>query len=154
MSNNETFTILSVGAPLVEVGGDGPTTDWPGGVSVPDGAPTTAPVSLLNEWVRRWRVDAPSNVQANVSITDSPFGALVGIRRCVSTFRPLKLWDVARWPWWEVQLKRFTPSLVALWNLYSAPVPAACTWKDIGDNNGMQVTARGGDLVVVTFVSP
>lgn len=157
MSNDETFTILSTGAPLVEVDGDGPTTDRPGGVAVSDGVPATAPVHLLTEWVRRWRVDAPATTTASVAITDSPFGALVGVRRCVSPFRPLPWWRflaIDRWPWLRDTLRMRAPSLAALWTLYTDQTPASCIWQDVGDNNGTQVTARGGDLVVVTFVSP
>lgn len=157
MSNNETFTILSTGAPLVEVDGDGPTTDRAGGVEVQDGVPTTAPVHLLTEWVRRWRVDAPSTVQATVSITDSPFGAFVGLRRCVAPVQPLKWWRylaIERWPWLRAVLKRRAPSVVALWHLYTDDTPTPCNWQDVGDNNGTEVQARGGDVVVVTFVVP
>ena len=154
MSNDETFTIVSVGAPLVEIDGDGPTTDRTGGVGVPDGVPTTAPLHLLNEWVRRWRVDAPPTTQASVSITDSPFGAMVGVRRCVAP--PLKWWHplaVDQWPRLRDLLRRHAPSLVALWYLYT-DTTLSCTWKDIGNNDATAVNVRGGDLVIVTFVVP
>jgi hypothetical protein len=157
MSNDETFTILSVGAALVEVDGDGPTTDRLGGVAVPDGVATTAPVHLLTEWVRRWRVDAPPTTQATISITDSPFGALVGLRRCVAPFRPLPWWRflaIDRWPWLRDLLRKRASSLAAIWTLYTDSSPAPCNWQDVGNNAGMQVVARGGDLVVVTFVTP
>jgi hypothetical protein len=29
-----------------------------------------------------------------------------------------------------------------------------CTWQDIGDDNQSQVDAKGGDVVVVTFIVP
>src|SRR5207302_7896015 len=92
MSKDSSFTILSTKAPLVEVRGDGPIADVPGGLSIPDGAATTAHVDLLNAPVRRWRVDAPSSVKTAVVITDSPFGAFVGVRRCAAGVRPLKWW--------------------------------------------------------------
>jgi hypothetical protein len=156
MSNNSTFTILSNGASLVEVQGDGPYSDLPGGLAVPDGVPTIGPVDLLNGFIRKWRVDAPASVQATVAITDSPVGALVGLRRCIAPLRPLPWWwflAIDRWPRLCAVLQRRAPTIAALWYLctdWTGP----CDWKDVGDNNGMQVTAQGGDVVVVTFVSP
>jgi hypothetical protein len=157
MSNDETFTILSVGAPLVEVDGDGPTLYRPDGVAVPDGIATTAPVHLLTAPVRRWLVDAQTSVQATVSITDSPFGAFVGVRRCVSPIEPVPWSDwlaIRRWPRLRAFLERHARSLLALWYLYTDQQPAPCKWQDIGDNNRTSVDVRGGDLVVVTFVTP
>lgn len=152
MNNSETFTILSVGAPLVEVKGQGPYADLLGGVSVPDGVSTTAPVSLLNDPVRVWRVDAPANVQATVAITDTPFnlGALVQVRRCVPV--RVRWWWIARWPRLAALCQRWAFWLFALWNLYTDW--PACDWQNIGDGNSLSVNAQGGDLIVVTFVSP
>src|SRR5258706_12746031 len=122
MSNNETFTILSTGAPLVEVDGTGPTTDRPGGLDVPDGVSTTAPVHLLTDFIRRWRVNAPLSVQATVSVTDSPFGVFVGARRCVTAAATPPWWRhlaVGRWPWLRAALKKRAPSWLALWYLFT-----------------------------------
>jgi hypothetical protein len=175
--SNQTFTIVSVGAPLVEVDGTGPTTDRPSGLDVPDGVPITAPVHLLTEFVRRFRVDAPPSVQADVTIPDSPYGVFVGVRRCLPLARKAPWWRflaATRWPRLRAALKDRAPSLLALWYLFtdedppSAPsatngarahepfTPAAqmCAWRDVGDDITNQVTAHGGDLVVVTFVVP
>jgi hypothetical protein len=178
MSSNETFTILSVGASLVEVDGSGPTTDRPSGLDVPDGVPVTAPVHLLTEFVRRFRVDAAPSVQATVTITDSPFGVFVGVRRCVPLARKAPWWRflaVTRWPRMRGAIKRVSPSLLALWYVLTdeappaapsttngarahdalAPTAKLCAWQDVGgDDITNQVTAHGGDLVVVTFVTP
>jgi hypothetical protein len=174
---NRTFTIQSIGAPLVEVDGTGPTTDRPEGLDVADGMPLIAPVHLLSEPVRRWRVDAPPAVQAKVSITDSPFGVFVGVRRCVPLAARAPWWrflSVARWPRLRAALKDRMPSVVALWYLLTDEDPPGapsatngarsrepfaataklCAWRDVGDDLTNEVTAYGGDLVIVTFVSP
>jgi hypothetical protein len=166
--SNRTFTILAIGAPLVEVDGTGPTTDRPSGLLVPDGVPTTAPVELLTRPVRRFRVDAAPSVSAHVTITDSPFGAFVGLRRCtrpkllginriVVTDRLRAVLAAERWPRLRTIVKLASPSALALWHLFTdeeVPAASACTWQDVGDDNTNQVTAQGGDLVVVTFVVP
>jgi hypothetical protein len=127
MSNSSSFTISSVGASLAEVIGDGPYSFLSGGVYVPNGTPTTAPVDLLNGWERRWRVIAPVTKQATVSITESPYGAFLQLRRCV----PLPLLHGS------------------LRHLLSVRLP--CAWEDVGANNNNQLTAHGGDVVVVVF---
>lgn len=159
MSKDSSFTILSLGAPLVEVDGSGPTTDRPGGLAVADGVPTTDHVDLLAGFERTWRVDAPPAITAAVSVTDSPYGVFVTARRCSSP--PRRHWwrtfSVSRWPRLRAWLKRHAPTLLALWYLYcdeEEPVPAACTWKDLGIGDTNHVTVHGGDLVVVTFVAP
>jgi hypothetical protein len=155
---SRTFTILSTNAPLVEVDGDGPTVDRPGGLTVVDGVATTAPVALLNGFIRRFRVDAPSTTKTIVVVTESPFGAFVGLRRCVPT--PTKkragIFSVDRWPRVRRAMMRVAPTVGAIWHLLTADVLASpsCTWKDIGDDVHDTVIARGGDLVVVTFVVP
>jgi hypothetical protein len=175
--SNRTFTILSVGARLVEVDGDGPTTDRPDGITVPEGVPTIAPLHLLTQPVLRWRVDAAPSVQAKVSITDSPYGVFVGVRRCVP-LAPAAPWlrflAVTRWPRLRAALKRRAPSLLALWYLLTDEDPPAapsatngerareaftppaklCEWRNVGDDETNEAVANGGDLVVVTFVTP
>jgi hypothetical protein len=108
---------------------------------------------LLTEFIRRWRVDAPSSVQATVSVTDSPFGVFVGARRCVPTAATPKWWRVERWPWLRGVLKKGAPSWLALWYLFT-DAEQPCNWQDISDRNTDQVIVRGGDVVVVTFVVP
>jgi hypothetical protein len=167
----------SVGAPLVEVDGTGPTTDRPEGLDVPNDVLLTAPAHLLTEPIRRWRVDAPPSVQTRVSITDSPFGVFVGVRRCVPLVSKAPWWRflaVYRWPRLRAVLKKRVPALVALWYLLTDEDPpaapsatngkrshapfvqpaATCAWRDVGDDLTSEVTAHGGDLVVVTFLTP
>jgi hypothetical protein len=43
--------------------------------------------------------------------------------------------------------------LLALWFLLTDDGGEACRWQDIGDANTNQVLARGGDVVVVSFVN-
>jgi hypothetical protein len=179
MSNQSTFTILSIGAPLVEVDGDGPTTDRRGGLNVPDGVPVTVPIDLLNGRVCRWRVDAAPGVEATVAITELPsiLDCLVQVRRCVPFGSPpwWHLFTVARWPSLRAVLKRRAPSLLALWYLFTDEDPVAApsatngarmhqpfasssfrrfsTWRIVGDDGTGHADVHGGDLVVVTFVS-
>jgi hypothetical protein len=154
MSNDSTFTILSTKAPLVEVTGDGPSADIPGGVLISDGAATKVDADLLNAPIRRFRVDASSAVQTSVVVTDSPFGAFLQTRRCVAGRLPWWSFMAAeRWPRLRAKLKRHGEWLVALWYLltdYAQP----CTWTNIGEGDSAQTQARGGDIVVVTLVSP
>jgi hypothetical protein len=153
MSNDQTFTILSTNAPLVEVNGDGPIADVQGGLAIPDGAATTARLSAP---IRRWRVDAPPVAQTAVVVTDSPYGAFVGVRRCVSSAAAPKWWRALaadRWPRLRAVLKRCAPSALALWHLFTDDV-RPCTWRDVGEGLDSHAQARGGDLVVVNFVSP
>jgi hypothetical protein len=149
MRKTETFTILSSGASLIEVKGQGPYANLLGGISVADGVPLTAPVSLL----RVWRVDAPPSIQATITITNTPFGlgALTQVRRCVPLTMRIR-W-IAAWPRLAAFLRCWVSWLYALWNLYTDIVPK-CEWTNIGDSDGTTVNAQGGDLVVVTFVSP
>ena len=128
MSPNDTFTITSVGARLVEVEGNGPHKDLPDGLGVSDGVPTIAPVCAHHATVRRWRVAAPSSVTATVSVTSTPLLAFVGVRRR----RP------DRWP-------RLSEILRRLRLVRSG-------WEDIDDGARIRVTAQGGDLIVVTFL--
>jgi hypothetical protein len=156
MSNDSSFSILSTNAALVEVSGDGPIVIVPSGVTVADSARTTVAVDLRATPVRRFRVDAPGTVQTAIIVDDSPCGAFVGVRRCVAPARPAKWWrllGVDRWPRLRATLKHRAPSALALWYLLTDDVQP-CTWRDVGDNNTNQVTARGGDLVVVSLVNP
>jgi hypothetical protein len=58
-----------------------------------------------------------------------------------------------RWPRLRALLKRRAPSLLALWYLCTDDVEP-CIWRDVTDAHSAQVRARGGDLIVVHFVSP
>jgi hypothetical protein len=154
MNRNLTFTILSTRAPLVEVDGDGPYYMLPGGVRVADGARTRAPLDFATAPVRFFRVEAPRTLPTAVIVTDSPYGAFAHVRRCVEPELPTKWWRVFaadRWPRLRGALQRRSPSIVALWYLLTDTVQG-CRWRDIGDNNTNQVMARGGDVIVVTFV--
>jgi hypothetical protein len=156
MSTGKTFTILSTHAPLVEVSGDGPTFDIGGGLAIPDGAATTARVNLRNASVRRWRVDAPPTVETAVVVTDSPYGAFVGVRRCVGAPELPSWWrhlSVAQWPRLRSALKRRAPSVLALWHLFTDDMLVQA-WRDVGDDTSNLARARGGDLIVINFVSP
>jgi hypothetical protein len=156
MSNALKFTILSTRAPLVEVdGGDGPYYMLPGGVRVADGARTTAPLDLANAPARFFRVEAPKTTRTAVIVTDSPYGAFAHVRRCVEPEQRKRWWSpvaVSRWPRTRRVLKRRAPSLLALWYLFTDNVQG-CRWQDVGDANTNQVLARGGDVVVVSFVN-
>jgi len=153
---SQTFTILSTRAPLVEVDGDGPTVDRAGGLRIADGASTVAPLSLLDGFIRRFRVDAPTSTQTVVAVTSSPFGAFVGLRRCVSTAKAKRagLFSVNRWPSVRDAVMRVAPSIGALWHLLTDEPARPCRWQSIGNDDHDHVLARGGDLVVVTFVVP
>lgn len=153
---SQSFTILSTQAPLVEVDGDGPANDRPSGVLAAAGVPTTTPVDLLNGFFRRFRVDAPSTTQTVVAITASPFGAFVALRRCVAV--PQKragILSPQRWPKVRDTVRRFVPTVGALWHLLTDDFAVPnCRWQSIGDGDHDHVIARGGDVVVVTFVVP
>jgi hypothetical protein len=150
------FTILSTRAPLIEVeGGDGPYYMLPGGVRVADGARTKAPLDLATIPVRLFRVEAPKTVRTAVIVTDSPFGAFAHVRRCVEPEQTKTWWRAfaaPRWPRVRRVLKRRAPSLLALWYLFTDNVQG-CRWQDVGDANTNQVLARGGDVVVVSFIN-
>jgi hypothetical protein len=49
---------------------------------------------------------------------------------------------------------RVSPSLGALWHLFTDDAAFSCRWQSIGTNDHDHVLARGGDLVIVTFVVP
>jgi hypothetical protein len=138
------FTISTSDAPLVEVSGHGSYADREGGLSVPAGIETTAPVKLLTDFIRAWRVDAPSTIETTVRVVRSPFGALVGVRRCMNSGAHSR---------WSVRCISFR-----LWPgkclLRLIPLTTPCEFEDIGDGESDEVTARGGDVVVVEFVVP
>jgi hypothetical protein len=156
MRNNETFTILSTTAPLVEVTGDGPFYDTPGGLLIPDGAATTVALDLAAAPIRRFRIDASPATRTAVLITDSPYGASVHVRRCFVPEPSPKWWrpfDQDDWPDLRRRLKRHAPSLHALWNLLTDDVEP-CTWRDLCHCSGNQPQTAGGDVVVISFVRP
>ena len=156
MNPNASFTILSTRAPLVEVdNGDGPYYMLPGGVQAADGARTTAPLDLESTPTRHFRVEAPKAIRTAVLVTDAPYGAFLHVRRCVEPIQPKKWKRVLaadRWPRVRRVLKRRSPSMLALWYLFTDNVQG-CRWEVIGDSNTNQVLARGGDVVVVSFVN-
>src|SRR5207248_1210704 len=103
-----------------------------------------------------------------VVVTDSPYGAFVGVRRCVAAERANiginrvvvtqgGVGDLALlrdgWPRLRDFLKRHAPTLSALLNLYTDDVQL-CEWRDVTAAQSHQVRARGGDLIVVHLVSP
>jgi len=55
--------------------------------------------------------------------------------------------------WLRAVLKRRAPSMLALWSLFTDDVKP-CTWRDVNDGASNQAQVRGGDHVVVSFVSP
>jgi hypothetical protein len=173
----ETFTIVSTGGPLVEVTGRGPTLDLAGGLAVPDGVPTIGPVNLLEGFTRVWRVDGPPTVKAKIEVSDSPFGALLSVRRCVEeeephhngkTFPAVPPADVMASlkglgeQLWNAPVREALHAVFQLAPVFLAalladlvdPMPASCEWRDVVEKSSEPVTARGGDLVVVTFVVP
>jgi hypothetical protein len=154
MSNRQMFSILSTAAPLVEVVGDGPASDLRGGLTVPDGTVTIAPAQLRDRSVRRWRVDATPNVRTSIVVTDSPYGAFVGVRRSFPTAQPNRygLFSPDRWPRVRRAFKRSAPSLLALWYLFADDDAPTRGWQDVNDGASHQALARGGDIVTVTFV--
>lgn len=180
----ETFTIVSTGASLVEVDGDGPATDLPGGLAVADGVPTIAPVDLLTGFERFFRVDAGPSVTAKVNVSESPFGALLTVRRCETSakslvptngvihrhvdafdpaaFVPVAIREAAR-ILWHLPVKdavnvivQATPFMVAAFNALSDGLAGAapCPWSDVAEKSVGAVDVRGGDIVVVSFVVP
>jgi hypothetical protein len=156
MNRNQTFTILSTRAPLVEVDGDGPYYLLPGGVAVADGARTTARLDLAAKPLRKFRVETAQTMRTAVIITDSPYGAFAHVRRCVEPEQPRTWWRplaAGRWPRLATFLQRHARSVLALWFLLTDDGGEACRWHDIGDAITNQVLARGGDVVVVSFVN-
>lgn len=156
MNRNLTFTILSTRAPLVEVDGDGPYYMVPGGVAVADGARTTARLDLSMKPVRKFRVETAQTNRTAVIVTDSPFGAFAHVRRCVEPEQPHNWWQTfaaPRWPRVSGFLQRHARTLLALWFLLTDDGGEACRWQDIGEANTNQVLARGGDVVVVSFIN-
>jgi len=155
MNTDTKFTILSTRAPLAEVVGDGPYYLLPGGVVVPDGARTTARIDLRKAPVRRFRIETAQTMRTAVIVTDSPYGAFAQVRRCIEPKQRKRWWHAFatdRWPRLRGVLQRRAPSILALWHLLTDH-NRACRWQDIGDSNTNQVLARGGDVVVVSFVT-
>lgn len=155
MEINSKFTILSTRAPLVEVDGDGPYYMLPGGVAVPDAARTTAALDLAARPIRKFRVETAQTIRTAVIVTDSPFGAFAHVRRCVDPEQPTKWWHTfaaPRRPRVTGFLQRHARSVLALWFLLTDDGGEACRWRDIGDATTNQVLARGGDVVIVSFV--
>lgn len=154
MNTDSKFTILSTRAPLIEVDGDGPYYMLPGGVAVPDAARTSARLDLGARSVRKFRVDAPATTSTAVIVSDSPFGAVAHIRRCVEPKRPNK-WRRAlaapTWPRVTRFLQRHARTALALWFLLTDDVEA-CRWQSVGDTEANEVLARGGDVVIVSFI--
>lgn len=156
MPKPQMFSILSTTAPLVEVGCGDSSTDLPIGLTVPDGTVTVAPAELPGRSVRRWRVDAPKSLRTSVVVTDSPFGAFVGVRPpdIISVDTGLaRLFAVDRWPALRALLKHHAPTVLALWHLLADDLPAS-NQGDVCDGTSNQARAQGGDLVTVTFIHP
>src|ERR1700690_1069787 len=96
MSPNDTFTIISSVAHLVEVKGTGQHHDRPRGLSVANGVPTIAPACPNADPVRWWRVAAVPSVRTRVTVTSSPLLAFIGVRRRVHTDRWPRLREILR----------------------------------------------------------
>jgi hypothetical protein len=129
MSPNDTFTIVSTGAHLVEVEGTGQHYDRPRGLSVANGVPTIAPACPCADPVRWWRVAAPPSVRTRVTVTSLPLLTFIGVRRPVRADRWPRLSEILR----RLRLVR-------------------SKWKEIDDGARLRVDARGGDLIAVTFL--
>jgi hypothetical protein len=112
MTNCHTFTILSPKAPLIEVTGEGPIRDTPGGMVVPDGAATTVRIDLQRTSSVRWRVDASTTERTAIVVTDSPYGAFVSVRR-YTVPKPVPTWwrplAADQWPVVRGVLRRQPP---------------------------------------------
>ncbi|HEY2743980.1 MAG TPA: hypothetical protein VGL86_05140 [Polyangia bacterium] len=155
MNTDSKFTILSTRAPLIEVDGDGPYYMLPAGVAIADGARTTVRLDLAATSIRKFRVDAPPTVSTAVMVGDSPFGAFAHIRRCVQPKRPNKwrrLLAAPSWPRVTRFLQRHGRTALALWFLFTDDVEA-CRWQNLENAGTDQVLARGGDIVVVSFIN-
>jgi hypothetical protein len=159
---SQTFTIVSSHAPLVEVDSagpsvsEGPFVDRTGGLAVVPGVLTTAPVSLLNGFIRRFRVDASRSTNTMVAVTESPHGALVGLTRCVpvATMERNTIFSVKRWPRLYRGAMRVAPGLAAHWHLRTNLSWAPCRWEAVSDGISDHVVAQGDDVVIVLFVVP
>lgn len=155
ITDTKSFSILSTRVPLVEVDGEGPYYALPGGISVADGARTTARVDVRNAPVRRFRVEGPQSTTTAVVVSESPYGAFVQLRRCVEPPKGKRWWHplaAARWPRLAGVLQRHARSLLALWFILTDD-GEACRWQDLGDACTNQVLARGGDVVIVSFIN-
>jgi hypothetical protein len=155
MSNDSKFTILSTRAPLIEVDGAGPYYMLPGGVAVADGARTTASLDLRTKSVRKFRVEAPQTMRTAVIVAESPYGAFARVRRCIEPERLNKWWRplaANRWPRFAGFLQRHARTMLALWFLLTDE-SEACRWLNIDEAGTDQVLARGGDVVIVSFVN-
>lgn len=153
MSQSSTFTILSNGAPLVEVTGDGPFTDPAGGLAVPNGVPTIGTVDLLNQPLRKWRVNAEPTTTATVSVPNTPddLGAFLQVYRCVADifFLPSRLRSLVLG-----LLKRREPvGAFVVAAAATSEYPSTCKWQLVNTAPDA-ITARGGDVVAVAFVTP
>ncbi len=51
-------------------------------------------------------------------------------------------------------LAHYVPSLVVLWGLVIEDELHRCAWQDVIDGATNQVISRGGDLIIVSLVSP
>jgi hypothetical protein len=89
-----------------------------------------------------------------VVVTDSPFGAFVGVRRRLPN-EPTR-WQ-AKSDVMDAWLARMATRLWMLWHLLTDDIQP-CRWRDVGDTSTHQARARGGDLITVTvgvtFVNP
>jgi hypothetical protein len=112
-------------------------------------------------------------------VTDSPFGALLGVRRCVEASqsnghsKPITaappadvmatLKDFGE-HLWNAPVREALHAVFQLTPLFLASLladlvdpgtlPAACSWQDVTEKSSVPVTAQGGDIVVVSFVVP
>jgi hypothetical protein len=150
-----TFSILSTQAPLIEIIDDESLTDRAGGLVVPDGTVSTAPSELLTRPVRYWRVDAPSEIRTSVVVTDSPYGAFVAVRRPVETAEAEhdeSRSDDARWSELHAVMRHYAPTVATLWQQLTGRTEPSASWRDVSGTCSNHAQAHGGDIIVVSFV--
>lgn len=156
MKHLNMFAILSTTAPLVEVVGDGPSCDLVGGLTVPDGAVTVAPMRSHQPIARRWRVDAPADVHTSVVVTKSPHGAALSVRRQHGSPQQAGslLWQkLGGWPTFR-RVRHALQRIRTLSGVLDRSSANDRGWCDIGGDarSASQVQAHGGDIVSVTFM--
>lgn len=143
------YEIAAHHARFVEVIGDGPYTDKPGGVVVEDGQAVTAPCDIKTDFLRKFRADAPTAVTDAHVAFDPPITLRLSVRRSICT-----LWW---WRWWLWVLRViawvrrwFAPSVVTA----RTSSQLLCTWFDVKPAPDPQFNfadVQGGDVVIADF---
>lgn len=144
------YEIAATGARFVEVIGDGPYTDKPGGVTVDDGQVLTAPCDIKTDYLRKFRADAPTTVTDARVAFDPPITLRLSVRRSVC------LWW---WPWWLWVLRvivwmrgwfglRHTVATARALN------QSVCPWFNVKPGPDPEfnfAVAQGADVVIADF---